>query len=138
MEQLLHLEPVAAEEREPVAVGQLELGHTLGPRDAVITEPAPLELVGRACLLVGQPLQETRDTEHQQTAGTQQAGDLRHGDRRVAEAHRAVVAEHDVERPVRERHRLAAGLHQRDAPVVGMTQLLGRLVEPDDAGAVGA
>ena len=47
-------------------------------------------------------------------AGAEQPGGLRHGPVRIGEAHRAVVAEHDVEARVGQRHRLGAGMDERE------------------------
>src|SRR2546429_9457219 len=52
--------------------------------------------------------------EGEQAAGTEQTRDLGQCHARIAEAHRAVVAEDDVERRVPEGHCLPAGGDERD------------------------
>ena len=68
-------------------------------------------------LVVGRPgerLDRRGVAEREQAAGTKQPRDLGHGPVGVGERHRAVVAEDDVERRVRERHVFGAGLDERE------------------------
>ena len=78
--------------------------------------------------------------EREHPFGSQHARHLRKRALGIAEAHRAVVAEHDVERVRRERQRLAARVHERHRrALLGtvrlcMAQLAGREVEAGGAG----
>src|SRR5680860_1926887 len=85
VDERLDVEAVIAEQRQPFAVRELELGDAVGPGDVLLAEPAPAELLRRAVIVVGEPLEEARDVERQQPARAQEARYLGHRDRRVAE-----------------------------------------------------
>src|SRR5581483_1942304 len=114
LDQVLDLQPVRPEQPDPLAVGKLEVDRFLvpGPHAEVVDVQAAVE-----SLALGVPTDERERAQHverEQAARPEHPRGLR--DRRVGvgERHRPVVAEHDVEARVRERHALGVGVHDRE------------------------
>ncbi len=137
LDQRLDLEPAGAEQRDPLSVRKLE-GDGLRAFETVHAEVIHLEaipgLVG--IQLPAQIEDRARVAEREQPAAAQHPRRLGHGAAGVRERDRAVVAEHDVEAPVGDRHLLGAGLDQgqRDAGLAHqrarVLELAAREVEP--------
>ena len=142
LDEVEDLEAVGPEQADPFAIGQLErdlvrVGHPMQP-EVVVDQPiaGPFRIRRPAQVEDRRPV-----AEREQPARPEQPGDLGHGQVRVGEGHRAVVAEDDVEAGVRQRHRLGAGMDEREVDAglghqpPGVLQLPIGQVEPDRAGA---
>ena len=118
LDQRLDPEAVLAEEPDPLAVGQVELGRLVRARrrsGACRSTAASSRGCVRSRPSLQQHIDERRRVrEREQPARPQQPRRLRHRPVRVAERHRAVVAEDDVEARVRQRHLLGGRVDERE------------------------
>src|SRR2546421_1920341 len=117
LDEVVDDEAVVPEAADPFAVRELEVDGALPTTvveasNAEVGAPeAPADAL--ALEVPGEVRPRRRVREHQPTAGAQQTCRLGDGPVGVAERHRAVVAEDDIERTVGERCGLGAGAHER-------------------------
>ena len=134
--------PWLAKQTEPLTMRDLEVDGAVAELEAAEAEVRAVQLrVMTFAPLVPRQVQERRGLgERQEPAGAKQTCDLGHRHRGIAEAHRPVIAEDDVERRVPEGDCLPAGGDERDGNTRGIAirdrvlQLPERLVEPDRPG----
>jgi hypothetical protein len=117
LDQVLNLEAIRTQKTDPVAVAEVKVdGRIVRPLEAVHPEVRAPKLLVRRDLLLLEAEHEDRavDEEHELAPRSQQPRSLRDPEVRIGPDRRAVLRDDEIERLVRERHRLGARLEQRE------------------------